>query len=685
MLKKLLLCIALAASASAQAQSVSARTLGGPVAKSVAYFSQEAPLVGGTVIQVSVAPLTTSVDGFGTTKLVTKLAGSPVGLLPTMVLPNPVTQAVAQSTALAWAASEMPAFETRVATWLTSQGLSVAIYNYSQEIMISTTAGPKKKAIAFNATIDNRGRPTYGAPKIVDADPTMVEAIYTPLAPAQGLPTSWTYPDAGKIKWRLLNKRYEVISNWVTVDVGGSFDLPPTAADPDAGLRCLVDARNPPACGTAQPTMRTIIDGAGASWGLLSYIRQLEPLYEINPTTGEPVAVSAITVDERLWDCANYVNNGHYGFVLALTADQYLVMPNTSTTDYSRVQTYGGKGLSPTVAYSKTVAVSALNGAHPDSVIISPEPGSSEIWSRGDADKMKSVLYVSPVVSEMAGQGVDFYGGPAVFTGMVGQNHQYTIGSVGDNYWGDGQYDQAVYFDLPGPGALEKLTLKAAHYDDLILVAINGTILFVGPYGGNMLEYSQGVAEAFCSQKVGYWECYDYSQIGPYAGPATLITIDLGWEGGGVVTQLACPAGYTLEGTNCHFPVVKATYAFCQLVTSGGFEGESSSSPATSTLYCGNSTCPMGTAQYYKGAVGANGCASTELSQNFHHTINANMLPYLKAGQNSIFIRTIVGDRGEGYVDIEGRRCGTEAGLPTSAPAGPGAPAVTGALLPLAQ
>lgn len=678
MLKYIIFSLAMAASAVGHAQSVKGHSLGGPVAKQMAYFTQESTLLGGATIQVSVGALTTSLDGFGLTRAVTKLPSSPVGQLPTIVVANPVPQDVAVKAGAQWASDNMPAFQQKMAAWLTSQGLSVAVYNYNQEVMVSTTTGAKKRAIAFNAVIDSKGRPTYGAPKLVDPDPTLVEAVYTPLNPAPGLPTIWTagpqagqafaYPDAGTLKWRLLNKRYEVISNWQTVYVGATYEVPANSSNPDAGLDCLMDARDGAGCYTPYPTIRSIIDSTGSSWAIVNYIRQIEPLYATDPTTGQNKALSAITVDTRKYDCANYFNTGHYGFVVGLSADQYLAEPQTSSTRYTLVGSMAGKGLSPTAAYSKSVPVAALLGANPDSVIINPEPGASDLWKRTDATKMSMVIFISPVVSELSGAGVPWYGAniSVTETGMIGQNHEYIIGQSGDNYWSTGVYDQSVYFNLPNAKGMEKFILKSSNYDDYQLVAINGVVLTLGPYGGDMLEASIATLEGNCIQAGSGWSCYGEGQLS--GSPAVSVCTS---SGDPSTCSLQCPFGQQVGATDsqCHYSVVLTRYNYCSM----------SYDPATDTSkqMCSNSICPGGTVQYRANASGMGaGCGSQELGRNWNDTVNIDMTPYLRAGQNSLTIRTVVGDLGEGWIEVEARMCGTEAGMAPSAPPGPGAPAV---------
>lgn len=487
------------ASSAVLAAGVTSRTLGAPLAKNVAYLSQEVTLNGDMNVTARVAPLTVSSGGFGLAKNAVKLAGFPVQGMPVIDVANPTTQAAALSAAGEWVTTQLPGFKTRVAGWMKGQGLSTSVYSYTQEIMVSTTQGTKKRSIAFNVSIDPNGRPLYGAPKVIDADPTILEAMYTPAKVAEGLPTNWGYPGAGQIRYRVLNKKFEPLTAWKLIDTKGAFDNDPMGTDPDAKLACLMDRRYPSCAGPTD--INTLMNDTGSSFAIVDYVRQVEPDYE-EQADGSLLAKGAISVDARVWDCKSYINRGFFGYVLTMRAERYLAQPTTGLLSYQLVQQFGGKALSPTEPYEKSVPISVLNGAHPDGFIINPHPGATDLWKRSDSALMANVIYIAPVTA-VGGDGElsdsSFSGDMAVRQiSNTGSVKDYYIGTVGDNYWGSGMHSREVSFNIDDPKGLEELAIVQEGFDDHLLVAVNDTIVFVGPHGGNMLNYSANVPNSSC-------------------------------------------------------------------------------------------------------------------------------------------------------------------------------------------
>lgn len=640
----------------AHAQTTSSRSLSTPSNKDVAYVSQEVLLAGSSATSVSVAPLTTSNSGFGLSRLSTKFPGTPFGAMPVMSIPNPTTQTVALEEASRWVKDDLPGFRSRYGAWLKQKGLSMGFFNYTQEITVTTTVGPKKKAVAFNATFDLNGRPTYGNAKIVDPDPTIVEAMYIPLATASGLPTTWKYPDAGNIKWRLLNKKYEPLTGWFTEPTGGAFDTPEADSTSDQAVKCLMDLRHPGCSGPVD--IRALMDRAGASFAIVNYIRSLTPVYE-EDGTDEQTPKAAISVDERTWNCTTYTNKGAFGFVLTLMADQYLAEPSPELVKFQLLQQYGGKGVSPTEPYEKSVPIATLAGKHPDSVIISPMPEDNALWPRSDAKLMKNVIYVAPVIA-VGGSGEI---GDATFSGDMtvrpipgsGTDKEYYIGTVGDNYWGTGQYDRTVSFNLTSPETSEMFSIVQTGFDDHMLVAVNGTTVYIGANGGNMLELVNGTQEQSCVPNSGSFLCQSAS--------STFVTQPTTREDGDW-----CPAGTLLssgpQGGGCYATTQRA-YKYCQDNTWGADGGGG-------TSYTCTQGCAASMVQHLSTGVGFGpGCLPLERGTSWNFPTSIDLKPYLKSGPNEIFMRTIVGGEGEGWIRVRTRSCGASLNLGTTAPPPP--------------
>lgn len=65
-----------------------------------------------------------------------------------------------------------------------------------------------------------------------------------------------------------------------------------------------------------------------------------------------------------------------------------------------------------------------------------------------------------------------------------------TLGTIGDNIWGGSCaiYDRATTFTIEDINKVAEFTLIQAGFDDWIRITVNGTVVRVGPYGGDRLE-----------------------------------------------------------------------------------------------------------------------------------------------------------------------------------------------------
>lgn len=579
----------------AQAQSYTRKPLTTAPLKQMVHFQHNVSESGSQAFSTSIGPLAVSSEGYGVSKATAKLPHFPVSAPFSVSVSNPVSKSDALAASKTWVGAQVIPFTKRAADWLKAEGLSTAIYTYSHDIMVSAPDGvPRRQAISFNVTIDNKGRTIYGNPKITDPDPVVVEIIYTPLRPAEGLPSGWKYPDAGKIKYRLIDMQNVPKSDWMYVDTGGAFDedLSDTgsrdedARDTDSKLKCFVDLRYPGCSGPVD--VRGLIDRTGATFAMVDYVRRLEPDYEEVPGTADEYgdaelrAKGALSVDARIYDCVNYINRGHFGFVLTMRAEKYIVHPSEELLTYQLIEQFGGKTLSPTEPYEKTMPVSGLAGRHPSDIVLSPYEGDDPYWTVADTARMRDVLYLAPVTAE----GSDGVLSDTVFSGDMavtllsssGNTREYYIGTVGDNYWHSGAYDRTIYFNLDNPGTLEELAIIQEGFDDHLLVAVNGYAVFIGPYGGDML----------------------------------------------------------------------------QVETQAGQQ------------------CPQYSVQYRSNATGmGNGCAAQELATSWVKNEYINLNGYLQSGANSIFMRTIVAGRGEGWLKLRTRTCGASLGLQVQPPPPP--------------
>lgn len=68
-----------------------------------------------------------------------------------------------------------------------------------------------------------------------------------------------------------------------------------------------------------------------------------------------------------------------------------------------------------------------------------------------------------------------------------GNSHELTFGTIGDDYWGAGQYDRSMTLELTGKSRLTEFMLTSVQYDDWLVVQVNGAIVF-SDSPGNMIE-----------------------------------------------------------------------------------------------------------------------------------------------------------------------------------------------------
>lgn len=88
-------------------------------------------------------------------------------------------------------------------------------------------------------------------------------------------------------------------------------------------------------------------------------------------------------------------------------------------------------------------------------------------------------------------------------------NYILQFGTIADNYWrGYGAiYDRTLTFDIRDVDLITKFVLTRATFDDWLLVKVNGTVVYVGPYGGDRLEVT--IHES-CWSDLG---CISYAQV----------------------------------------------------------------------------------------------------------------------------------------------------------------------------
>ncbi len=181
-------------------------------------------------------------------------------------------------------------------------------------------------------------------------------------------------------------------------------------------------------------------------------------------------------------------------------------------------------------------------------------------------------------------------------------DYNLTFGTIADNYWGNGTHDRTLTFQVKDMSLITKFALTRAAFDDWLWVKVNGTTVYVGPYGGDRLYViDAGTAVGgYCSYNDWgrRWDCFQY----------------IAWSDNPI------PAGSYL-------------HCGCQ-----GWDG--------CTWYCNNDGYP-GTVKY---GPGDNQYGGQELSTSWNIGLNIDIKPYLIEGVNTVWMRTIVAGGGEGAV-----------------------------------
>ena len=666
---------ALVLGSAALAQTSSYRPLTTSPFKTVLYVSQEVTVARESTTRARVAPLLVATGGLAANRFVTDVPGYKLAAsLPVMELGNPSDQMAALAVAESWMQLNAVQFVGRMGDYLRREGISNGFFSFTQEFLLRTALGPKRKLMAWTLNVDASSRPVYGSPKIIDADPIFVEAQYLPATAADGLPQHWaSSPEAGKLKWRLMNKRWEEIQGWQVLEANGAYDQDTSGSEK---LACLMDLRHAGCTGPVD--IRYLLDATGATAAFVNYSRQAQPLYDCNAQTGDCVARGAISYDARVVSCGSLKNTGFYGLALQLQGERYIATPSTALVQYQPVGQFRATAVSPTEAFSKEIPDSQLAGRNPDRFVLSPYPGDNSLLDRESAAVSAMVVYAAPLRSDVAGSGIidnvttapDM---PLAEVASVGPVKEYYIGTVGDNYWRTGVYDREVQFNTSNPQSTQEFAMVAEGFEDWMMVSLNGHPIFVGPYpGSDMLELSSGAgfaevpAAAACSTSAdGRAVCNSGALLERAAVSCQ--------EG----INCTCPAGFGMSGWGAQGVCERRTpvaYNTCFASTvANGDSGQTRVQGYT----CGNG-CPAGLVQYKSGAragvvsmealLGYDGCRRPELNYSFLLNNYYDLRPYLVAGRNSLRIRVIVGGLGEGWIRVRTQACANTQLAPTGAP-----------------
>ena len=188
-------------------------------------------------------------------------------------------------------------------------------------------------------------------------------------------------------------------------------------------------------------------------------------------------------------------------------------------------------------------------------------------------------------------------------------NSYITLGTIADNYWGTGIYDRTTTFNISKISDVSLFKIDHAWFDDWLWVKVNGTTVYVGPYGGTKLDtdiYSQRCTDEYCWStdiKTGAWLAANgYSKYGSsYRKSVQTCSNEWGWN--------YCTDTWTYYDQ-------------------------------TSGRVCYTDTA----------------CGGWELSTSWNINLDINIRPYLREGSNTIWMRTVVAGGGEGAIRMVTRQ-----------------------------
>lgn len=395
-----------------------------------------------------------------------------------------------------------------------SQGkVGSGVFIYEQQVRPKGSTRDMK--LSWGVTVTESGQVFAGDPKVTDPDPTTVYMLYTSLAAEAGLPSTWTYADAGVLKWQLRKRDGTPATSWVSVNTGGAFDE--ADADSEFKVNCLA-SNTTAGCPTGYVDAKTLIAETASASAVIDYVRKVAPAYDESqdPSTGAIIYQPQMSVsyDRREYDrtgCSsgNFRNIGRKGYTLKTTVDRYQILDTDTTA--TRINRFEGTSLSPTDNFdvSKTVDMTSqsLSSQVIDTFTGALVPTSS----------IRGLQYVAPIttystLNNANNLRLESTQSDMAMSWVAGGNGNYSLylGTIADNYWGGygAVYDRSMTFNLSSPGILTKFNLAGAWFDDWLHVKINDRTVYVGPYGGDRLEMVN-VPYDSCDE----WGCGTYYQL----------------------------------------------------------------------------------------------------------------------------------------------------------------------------
>lgn len=309
-------------------------------------------------------------------------------------------------------ADQAPALAARMAAWLRSLGAARGVFILEQSTALPTTGASEPQRLIWTLTVDAQGRFLHSAPRLHTGRPFLLHVRYVPRQLASGLPAQWTYLDSGRLHWQRVSLQLQPLAPPQSIDTGGAFDAPSPSAgaaqDPDAGLACLIDRRARPDCPAGLPDVVGLIDTQGASWALVDYARELQPVYDLQVAADggvEQVARAGLAVRRRevsRGDCtsgARFRNSGQLGVLLEALTDRIHVTPDGRSAPIARLR---DSWMSPVHEYDHTRPVSDAGPTALSPYIIDPLAPQSPLLVAASVPGLRELAPVDAVGTDPA-------------------------------------------------------------------------------------------------------------------------------------------------------------------------------------------------------------------------------------------------------------------------------------------
>ena len=412
-------------------------------------------------------------------------------------------------------------------SFMASNDVQAATFIYQQQVRPQNSDRDLK--LQWQVTVTDSGRVLYSTPKVTDADPTIVYLTYTSSAVSSGLPPSWAYTGGGRISWQLRRPDGTATTNWVHIETNGAYNEPADGSNPDLPIFCLASAASSSVCPSGYTDALTLMSQTSSTSAVIDYVRQVQPVYSESVVAGAIEYIPSISVsfDSRVLNrvgcnAGMYRNTGRIGYTLKTLVDRYSLTDSKPTP--TRVNQFTGTALSPTQNFDLSKEV-AWNAAALTNQVINPLDSTAQLV---DVSSIPGVQYLAGIqatsnltnANNLTLQTTQSDMATSWVPGGAG-NYNLYLGTFADNYWrGYGAiYDRSLTFNLTDKSIRTRFTLAQANFDDWLWVKINGSTVYVGPYGGDRLAivteyYGDSEGNSYSYDRVQYCDsCFGWPEL----------------------------------------------------------------------------------------------------------------------------------------------------------------------------